>query len=85
MSQMKIGIKTFNVNMNVKSTGIEFEIRSPDGNQQLGDCYLTMTGLVWRKGKTKKKNGVMISWSDFIEVMTTDKRRKAAVRAAKQA
>jgi len=82
---MKIGIKKFNVNMDVKSTGIEFEIRSPDGSQQLGDCYLTMTGLVWCKGKTKKKNGVKISWSDFIEVMTTQARRKAAVKAAKQA
>ena len=82
---MKIGIKTFNVNMDVKSNGIEFEVRSPDGSQQIGDCYLTMTGLVWCKGKTKKKNGVKISWSDFIEVMTTDKRRKAAVKAAKQA
>ena len=81
---MKIGIKTFNVNMDVKSTGIEFEIRSPDGNQQLGDCYLTMTGLVWCKGKTAKNNGVTISWNDFIEVMTTEKRRKAAVRAAKK-
>lgn len=82
---MKIGIKKFNVNMDVKSTGIEFEVRSADGSQQLGDCYLTMTGLVWCKGKTKKKNGVKISWSDFIEVMTTLARRKAAVKAAKQA
>ena len=82
---MKIGIKKFNVNMDVKSTGIEFEIRSPDGSQHLGDCYLTMTGLVCCKGKTKKKNGVKISWSDFIEVMTTQARRKAAVKAAKQA
>lgn len=82
---MKIGIKKFNVNMDVKINGIEFEIRSPDGSEQLGDCYLTMTGLVWCKGKTKKKNGVKISWSDFIEVMTTLARRKAAVKAAKQA
>jgi len=66
---MQVRIKQFDVNMEVKSSGIEFEVRTPDGSQQLGDCYVTMTGLVWCKGKTSKKNGVRISWKDFIEYM----------------
>ena len=53
---MKVNIKDFNVNMEVKSKGIEFEIRTPDGKKQLGDVFLTNTGIVWCKGKTKFKN-----------------------------
>jgi hypothetical protein len=66
---MQVRIKQFDVNMDVKSSGIEFEVRTPDGTTQLGDCYLTMTGLVWCHGKTNKKNGVKISWIEFIQYM----------------
>ena len=65
---MKVSIKSFDVEMNVKSKGIEFEVRDPKG-KRLGDCYLTMTGLVWCKGKTAKENGKRISWQDFIATM----------------
>ena len=65
---MKVSIKTFDVEMDVKSKGIEFEVRNPKG-KLLGDCYLTMTGLVWCKGKTDKKNGKRILWHDFIATM----------------
>lgn len=69
---MQVKIKKFDVNMEVKSSGIEFEVRSPDGSQQLGDCYLTMSGIIWCKGKTSKKNGIKISWKQFIEYMESD-------------
>ena len=65
---MKVSIKSFDVNMDVKSKGIEFEVRDPKGNL-LGDCYLTMTGLIWCRGKTAKKNGKRISWKKFIAQM----------------
>lgn len=65
---MKIAIKTFDVKMDVKSNGIEFEVRDPRDNL-LGDCYLTMTGLVWCKGKTTKQNGKKVTWKKFIEWM----------------
>ena len=81
---MKVWIKQFDVNMEVKSSGIEFEVRAPDDSTQLGDCYLTMSGLVWCKGRTTKKNGVKISWNDFIEILKSDEARKAAVAAAKK-
>jgi len=82
---MQVAIKSFDVNMQVKSNGIEFEVRSPDGATQLGDCYLTMTGLVWCSGKTSKKNGVKIHWRDLIKILESEETKKAAVKAAKQA
>ncbi len=65
---MKVSIKSFDVAMDVKSKGIEFEVRDTKG-RQLGDCYLTMTGLIWCKGKKKKENGVWVSWKQFIHWM----------------
>ena len=82
---MDVRIKSFDVNMAVKSKGIEFEVRAPDGSAQIGDCYLTMTGLIWCKGKTAKKNGVKIGWDDFARVLASDQTRKVAVAAAKDA
>jgi hypothetical protein len=79
---VKVVIKQFDVKMEVKSKGIEFEVRTPDDSSQLGDCYLTMTGLVWCKGRTSKQHGIKISWSDFMEILKSDAARAAAVEAA---
>ncbi len=81
---MQVNIKSFDVNMQVKSNGIEFEVRTPDGTTQLGDCYLTMTGLVWCKGKTSKPKGNKIQWQDLITIMSSNESIKAAVAAAKK-
>ena len=81
---MQVAIKSFNVNMDVKSSGIEFEVRAPEGSL-LGDCYLTMTGLIWCKGKKTKQNGTSIKWVDFIEIMKNKATVKAALKAAKDA
>ena len=82
---MQVVIKQFDVKMVVKANGIEFEVRKPDGTAQIGDCYLTMTGLIWCKGKTGRQKGVKISWDAFMEVMKSRTAVKAAVKAAKQA
>ncbi len=79
---MKVSIKSFDVNMEVKSSGIELQVRSPDGKEFLGDCYVTMTGLIWCKGRTAKKNGVNISWKGFIELMSSPETVKKAVKDA---
>ena len=79
---MQVKIKSFAVNMDVKSNGIEFEVRKPDGSSQVGDCFLTMTGLIWCKGKIGKKNGIKISWTEFQEIMKSDDTKKAALKAA---
>jgi hypothetical protein len=82
---MQVHIKQFEVDMQVKSSGIEFEVRTPDGSSQIGDCYLTMTGLVWCKGRVTKANGIKISWDDLAIVLASDESLKAAVKAAKNA
>ena len=80
---MQVKIKQFVIDMNVKANGIEFEVRKPDGSTQIGDCFLTMTGLVWCKGKKGRKNGIDISWEDFMEIMKSKEAKKAALEAAK--
>ncbi len=79
---MKVRIKSFDVEMQVKAKGIEFEVRSADDAEQLGDCYLTMTGLTWCAGKTTKDYGVKISWQDFRDICASDVSVKKAVKAA---
>lgn len=80
---MKVWIKKFDVEVEVKSKGLEFEVRTPDNESQVGDCYITMTGLIWCKGKTGKKNGIKITWDQFTEIMESKDTLKAAVKAAK--
>lgn len=80
---MEVWIKSLEVEMQVKQKGIELEVRSPDGKDQLGDCYATMTGLVWCQGRTKKENGVKISWQELVHICESRETLKAAVKAAK--
>ena len=82
---MEVWIKSLKVDMQVKQSGIELEVRSPDGKDQLGDCYATMTGLVWCSGRTKKDNGIKVKWEDFITICSSEASLKAAVKAAKGA
>lgn len=83
LRQMNVKIKKFDVNVDVKTKGIEFEVRTPDGKAQLGDCRLTMTGLTWCPGKTSKKNGIMVKWPEFIDLLSSRDSLKRAVKAAK--
>jgi len=82
---MKVNIKKFVVDMEVKNTGIEFEVRSTDSKSQVGDCYVTKTGLTWCKGKTTRKNGIAVTWAELAEVLAADDTKKAALRAAREA
>jgi hypothetical protein len=69
---MNVGIKKFNVgDMEVKTKGIEFEVRTPDDTTQLGDLVVTKTRLIWCRGKTTPKKGVKKSWEEFIAWMET--------------
>jgi len=54
---MKVKIKKFAIEMDVKSKGIEFQVHDNDENF-LGDCYVTMTGLEWCSGKTPNAGSV---------------------------
>lgn len=65
---MKVNIKKFNVPMEVKNNGIEFEVRSPDGKTHLGDLVLKNSALIWCPGQTQPANGYKIAWQDFIKL-----------------
>ena len=80
---MQVWIKSLEVEMQVKQKGIELEVRTKDGADQLGDCYATMTGLVRCQGSIKQENGVKVKWEDFIAICASDEALKAAVKAAK--
>ncbi len=65
---MKVTIKDFAIGMEIKSSGIEMEVRDTSGNQ-LGDLIITKTQLIWCPGRTTRANGKTIRWVTFIEMM----------------
>ena len=66
---MKVSIKDLSVDMEIKNSGVELDVYSPDGSKHLGDLIVTKSGLIWCKGRTSRENGVKISWEKFIEWM----------------
>lgn len=65
---MKVSIKSFEVAMEVKTNGVEFEVYDND-DQHLGDLVLTKTKLIWCRGRTTRPHGKPITWSEFIAFM----------------
>ena len=65
---VNISIKKFDVKMEIKNNGVEFEVRNTK-KKFLGDFIVTKTGLIWCKGRTKPANGKKVSWNDFIDWM----------------
>ena len=82
---VKVKVKQFAVEMEVKTNGIEFEVRKPDDSGQVGDCYVTKTGLTWCKGKTTKANGIEIAWRELAELLASKEAKAKALRAARNA
>lgn len=65
---MKVKIKQFDVEMEIKTKPIELDIRKPNGSR-LGDLVINKSSLIWCKGKTTPGNGVKVSWGKFIQWM----------------
>ncbi len=65
---MKVKINSLDVDMQVKNRGIEFQVRSSDGDKHLGDCIINRKGLTWCRGRTRRQTGTRISWRKFIEL-----------------
>ena len=65
---MKVKIKSFDVDMDVKNNGVEFQIHDNDG-KFMGDVYVTKSGVTWCAGKTTKAKGVRVNWDKFIKLM----------------
>ena len=55
---MQVAIKSFDVNMQVKSNGIEFEVRSPDGTTPAWRLlpYYDRLGVVQRQDIQEKRH-----------------------------
>ena len=68
---MDVTIKEFNVDMEVKTRGVEFEVRDNTG-EHLADLILTSTRLIWCNGRTRRDNGIGIDWEDFIDLMNEE-------------
>ncbi len=68
---MKVWIKNFDVEMEVKNNGVEFEVYSSDGVTHRGDLVLTKSAVIWCEGRTKRENGQRLTWDKFIELMKT--------------
>lgn len=68
---MKVGIKSFDVAMDVKNKGVEFAVYS-NQDEFRGDLIITKSGLIWCEGKTKRQNGKKVSWDQFINWMNAD-------------
>lgn len=63
---MKIGIKKFDVEMELKTKGIELEVR--DNNEEfLGDLRIGKATIEWCQGRTRQGNGVQKSWDELLE------------------
>ena len=67
---MKVTIKDFNVDMEVKNNGIEFEVRHPSNGEHLGDLVITKTQLIWCPGRVPRNNGHKLTWAEAIERFT---------------
>ena len=80
---MQVTIKKFDIDMPVKANGMELGVRSKDGTEQLGDCYVTMVGLIWCKGKITRKNGIQMKWEDIIEICKSKETVQAALKAVR--
>jgi hypothetical protein len=66
---MRVFITELSVEQELKNTGMQIDIYSPDGEERLGDLRVTKTKLLWCKGKKHTKNGTEVSWAKFIEWM----------------
>lgn len=68
---MNVSIKSFDVKMEVKNKGMEFEVRDTQG-KFLGDCIVTKTGSTWCQGKIQPANGKRVPWNKLIEWIQSD-------------
>jgi hypothetical protein len=64
---MKVWVKGFDVEMQLKNKGIELHVCDTNG-KHIGDLVITKTSLIWCRGKTSRKYGKSASWEKFLEI-----------------
>ena len=67
---MKVSVKRLSVEMPIKNRGIEIEVRETDGSH-LGDLVIAKSGLTWCPGRTRRANGIRVTWKQFILLLET--------------
>lgn len=65
---MRVAIKRFVEGLEIKSKGIELDVKNP-GGQHVGDLVVTMSGLTWCRGKVTPAKGRKMTWAKFIAMM----------------
>lgn len=65
---MKPFIKDMTIDLEIKNNGIEIQVDDNNGSQ-IGDLYVTKTGMIWCDGRTRRSGGKKISWEEFQEYM----------------
>jgi hypothetical protein len=65
---MNVSIKNFAVTMDIKNAGMELDVYDTSGTH-LGDLVISKTKLIWCNGKTTRRKGKPIKWSEFIKYM----------------
>jgi hypothetical protein len=67
---VKVYIKEFDVEMQLKYNGIELDVADTRGNH-IGDLIINKARLTWCPGRVRGKNGKQISWDEFIAYMNS--------------
>lgn len=65
---MAARIKSLDVDLQLGNNGVEIEVRTTDDSKQLGDLYVTRSGVIWCQGKTTRANGVKKCWDEVIQL-----------------
>ena len=69
---MKVNITKLDIEHEIKNKGIQLDIRKTGkGAARLGDLTITKTKLIWCPGQVHKKNGIEVTWDEFIKWMET--------------
>ncbi|HEX2986137.1 MAG TPA: hypothetical protein VHO71_04905 [Caproiciproducens sp.] len=66
---MDVSIKRFDVEMLLKTNGMELDIKQPNGGEHIGDVVISKTGVTWCRGRTTPAHGISKSWDELIALM----------------
>jgi len=65
---MNVWIKNPSIEMQIKTCGMELEIREPGGDH-FGELVITKTKVIWRKRGIRRENAVALTWERFATHM----------------
>ncbi len=72
---MDISVKNFDLELQVKTNGIEFLVRDNDGTHR-GTFVINKARIEWCKGKKRRGNGVQVDWDVLIDVLENRKKHR---------